>query len=172
MSANDPTATLAFRLQCNAALRRSAIFSDSIAQYQKHGSRLTRISRMIPFQKLILQKSSALDISSLQELQFSHCITERAMNNIRLTYMVGFGVFAIVSTLLGALPAAAKGCSGYQPPRPPFRGCVFGGVENRNPCHPSNENSLFPTCTPSPLFIWRNCETKKEWGTCKKYQKK
>jgi hypothetical protein len=95
------------------------------------------------------------------------------MNNIKAAYGVGFGVFAIVSTLLGALPAAAvKGCHGYVPPRPPFRGCVFGGVanENQNPCHAANEHFI-PTCTPSPLFIWKNCETRSEYGTCRPYTK-
>lgn len=94
------------------------------------------------------------------------------MNDIGRLFTVGFVVF-IVSTAFEVRPAAAvKGCHGYVAPRPPFRGCVFDGVANlnQNPCHPANEHFI-PTCTPSPLFVWKNCETPREYGTCKPYTK-
>ena len=60
------------------------------------------------------------------------------MKNIRLAYVMGFGVFAIVSMLIGAVPvAAAVVCSGYVCPPPPHPECVFNKVDNaKTACKP------------------------------------
>jgi hypothetical protein len=83
-----------------------------------------------------------------------------------LTLAVIIGGCAVLSTQ----PAAGKGCSGWEPPKPPFPKCVLGYVQAKpKPCQPVNVKHI-PTCSPTPLFHWKHCETLTSWGLCKPYK--